>query len=309
MIERLNLTDFTTQLIPFNLRKVVVEGDADQNIPLKPGDSITVFRQSDMQLPAAKRTQTVRIQGEINSPGIYRISVGETLPQLVQRAGGVTGDAYVFGTEVSRKSVREKQKESMRIVIRQLESKLATQSAKVLGQVTPGADVSQIAMLNQRNEDASRVQIKQLQEQSPNGRISLEMNPEAPVIPNFILEDEDEINIPIRPGYVSAAGAVYNDNVLMYHDGNRVSDYLKVAGVKDSAELDDMFVLRADGSITSSRDQNVKKVRVYPGDVIVVPEKYYEESGYSVFMRGLKDWTQVIFQLGLGAAAVHTLQQ
>jgi len=27
-----------------------------------------------------------------------------------------------------------------------------------------------------------------------------------------------------------------------------------------------------------------------------------------VFMRGLKDWTQVIYQLGLGAAAIKVLR-
>ena len=44
-----------------------------------------------------------------------------------------------------------------------------------------------------------------------------------------------------------------------------------------------------------------------PGDTVVVPEKLTQESQYSLFMRGLKDWTQVLYQLGLGAAAVRTL--
>jgi hypothetical protein len=45
-----------------------------------------------------------------------------------------------------------------------------------------------------------------------------------------------------------------------------------------------------------------------PGDVVVVPEKIQRETGYTTFMRGLKDWTQVLFQLGLAAAAVQVLK-
>jgi hypothetical protein len=45
-----------------------------------------------------------------------------------------------------------------------------------------------------------------------------------------------------------------------------------------------------------------------PGDTIVVPDRVPRETGYAGFMRGLKDWTQVFSQLGLGAAAIRTLQ-
>ena len=40
---------------------------------------------------------------------------------------------------------------------------------------------------------------------------------------------------------------------------------------------------------------------------MVVPERVDRETGYTAFMRGLKDWTQIIYQLGLGAAAVKVL--
>src|SRR5690606_16199695 len=93
MIERMNPANFTTQLIPFNLGKAVIDGDPEQNIPLQPGDTLTVFSQSDIRLPAERRTQVVRIQGEVNAPGIYQIEVGETLTQLLKRAGGVTSKA------------------------------------------------------------------------------------------------------------------------------------------------------------------------------------------------------------------------
>jgi hypothetical protein len=46
-----------------------------------------------------------------------------------------------------------------------------------------------------------------------------------------------------------------------------------------------------------------------PGDTIVLPEKLDRESPWSYIVRGVKDYTQILYQLGLGAAAIKTLRQ
>jgi hypothetical protein len=45
--------------------------------------------------------------------------------------------------------------------------------------------------------------------------------------------------------------------------------------------------------------------RINPGDAIVVPEKV--QRGQS-FIDGLKDWTSILYQFGLGAAGLATLK-
>jgi hypothetical protein len=42
-----------------------------------------------------------------------------------------------------------------------------------------------------------------------------------------------------------------------------------------------------------------------PGDTIVVPEDYERTS----FVKNLKDWTQILYQFGLGVAAIKVLRQ
>lgn len=135
-------------------------------------------------------------------------------------------------------------------------------------------------------------------------------------MPPIALEDGDRIVIPARPSFVQAVGFVYNDNALVWREGRRVREYLKVAGLTESADLDATFVLRADGSIVArdpgrslfARGDRVLDLVLQPGDTIVVPEKIDRETRYTAFMRGLKDWTQVIYQLGLGAAAIRVLR-
>ena len=45
-------------------------------------------------------------------------------------------------------------------------------------------------------------------------------------------------------------------------------------------------------------------LRLNPGDTIVVPEQINK----TTFLKGLKDWSQVFAQFGLGAAAINILR-
>src|SRR5207237_8865352 len=82
VIERLDRDNLTTQLIPFNLGKAILDADPQNNIVLQPGDVITIFSKDDIQVPVAQQTKFVRLEGEIRTPGVYQILPGETLRQL-----------------------------------------------------------------------------------------------------------------------------------------------------------------------------------------------------------------------------------
>jgi hypothetical protein len=45
-------------------------------------------------------------------------------------------------------------------------------------------------------------------------------------------------------------------------------------------------------------------VTAVPGDTIFVPE----EVDKTTFVQAAKDWTQILYQFGLGIAAIHTLK-
>jgi hypothetical protein len=44
-----------------------------------------------------------------------------------------------------------------------------------------------------------------------------------------------------------------------------------------------------------------------PGDTVVVPTMVDRESKYNFLVRGLKDWTQILSNFGVGAAALKSL--
>ncbi len=83
VIERLNQDDLTTTLIPFNLGKAVLEGDAAQQPGAHAGDVVTVFSKTDVSAPATRRSVVVSLEGEFNFAGVYQAKPGETLRQLI----------------------------------------------------------------------------------------------------------------------------------------------------------------------------------------------------------------------------------
>ncbi len=223
----------------------------------------------------------------------------------------MTDRAYIYGTEVSRVSVKAQQIKNLDTIIRQMETQLNGN----LNQVNLSTDsaTSAQAVIERRSRLQFEQKINELRSIKPNGRVVMEMDPYAQRLPDFVLENGDEITIPNVPGSVMAVGAVYNENSLIYRPKRTTADYLKVAGVTPQAEEDKIFVVHADGSIASPdndrwfRTDAIKNLKLMPGDTIVVPEKYSAETGYSSFMRGLIDWSQVMGQLGLAAVAIKVL--
>ncbi len=313
LIERLDPQTLKPQLISFNLRDAVVDKKPGGNPELQPGDVVTIFSVKDIPVSLNKRAQFVRVGGEVNKPGVYQIEPGETLPQLLRRAGGLTATAYLYGTVLTRESVRKQQRVNLDQAIRRFEADSSSQLAAASQNVQ---DADKATVLAQ-SQAAQRQTLARLRALEPTGRVSLELNPIRTILPDLLLEDGDQLTIPYRSDSVSVFGAVLSESSLMHREGLSVRNYLNRAGLVRDAEPSQALIIRADGSVegdTSSARTlwgalgGVMDKSVYPGDSIFVPEKIDRRTGYIQFMQGAKDWTQLIYQFGLGAAAYKTLK-
>ena len=331
VIERLDRQTLRTQLIPFNLAKAIVGKDPEHNLPLQAGDVITIMSSADVQLPTESKSRLVRVEGEVASPGVYQALPGETLPQLLARVGGLTPQAYVFGTEFTRESVRKQQQQNLDQIIRRLESQMQSASASLAANLT-GERAAQAQTLQQQQQQQMQAQINRLKALRSKGRVALELDPEqigagpfaadrqarrtqadiGQQLPPVPLEDGDAILVPSLPAFVAAAGSVNNDNVLIYKPGKTVGDIIRTAGLAEDADASEAFVLRADGSVFSRRStgwfSSFESAKVMPGDTVIVPPKVDRENTYNFAVRALRDWTQIFANLGIGAAAIKTLR-
>lgn len=305
VIERQSPGDLKSELVTFHLGKLILENDDRQNLELRSGDIVTVFSQQDIRVPEFQQTRTVRLEGEFNSPGIYTVSAGETLGQIIQKAGGMTPQAYLFGAEFTRKSTREEQQKRLRRYIEELEQETQTASRNRLANA---ASADESTKLSAEIESQKKV-TERLRALESNGRIVLGLQPESHDVANIsgiTLEDGDRLVVPSRPATINVMGAVYNPNAFIFRDGGEVRDYVQMAGgVTRSADNGRAYVIRADGSVLS-RDyaSNFQRIRLNPGDSVVVPEQVLKTS----FMTGLRNWSQVVSQFGIAAAAINVLR-
>jgi hypothetical protein len=142
--------------------------------------------------------------------------------------------------------------------------------------------------------------------------VALSLEPANPKLPQLALEDGDIITVPSVPAFVGAFGAVYNENAILWKPGMVVRDVVRQAGLTNYADESELYVMRADGTVQGGSSGSIfsssnNSLNVMPGDTLVVPEKADRETGYSAFVRGAKDWTAILAQFGLGAAALRSL--
>ena len=315
VIERLDRNKLSNQLIPFNLGKAVLQKDPAHNIALEAGDVVTILSQNDIRVPQERQSRLVRVEGEVAAPGVYQAAPGETLPQLIKRIGGLTPQAYVFGTEFNRESVKIRQQANLDTLVRRMESQALSQQSTIATNRTSGT-ADQTASIMQLQQAQLKAQIDRLKSFKSNGRMALELDPHGQSLvnlPDLSLEDGDRILVPNTPGFVSAFGSVNNENVFIYKNGKTVGDVIKSAGLTEDAEPSQAFVLRADGSIIARNDRNgwfsggFESLAMMPGDTLVVPAQMDRESRYNALVRGFKDWTLILANLGLGAAGLKSL--
>ena len=315
VIERLNTQDLSTQVIPFNLGKAVLQGDAANNIELMAGDVITVYSQKDIRVPVARQTRLVALEGEVGSPGVYQLQPGDTLKSVIARAGGFTGQAYLYGLEFSREETRQRQRENLTAAILRLESLSAVQAAR--DAANRRDDAVSAASTTAVSNAATQAQLARLRNVQPSGRIALELEPETASfdsLPDVPLEGGDRIIVPSRPGFVTVAGAVVNSNAFLWKPGRTAGEYLRLAGADEAAEPDNMFILRADGTVSHAGDKRgffgrskLESQVMQPGDALIVPNQLDFETWGRAFVRNLKDFAQIFTGFGIGIAAVHRL--
>ena len=282
---------------------------AEAGAALTHGNILRAFSAVEASLPIQRQNKRVRVDGEVQRPGEYVLPPNSSVADALRAAGGLTPAAFLFGTEFSRESVRVTQQENYERALRDLETEF-TRSATT--QRTSNAD--EAAAAQARGSATSRL-VERLRAIKPNGRVVLQLQPGQGELPDLALEDADRIYIPPRATTIGVFGSVFNGGSYLFNDGRMVDDYLRLAGGPTrGADTSSAFVIRANGSVVSGRQRpsswwsssgkELEGVVAMPGDTIFVPE----EVNKTTFVQNAKDWTQILYQLGIGLAAVATFR-
>lgn len=299
-----------TERINIDLDKALA-GDPKENIVLLPYDHLAV-----RSIPDLDERRTVDVEGQVLFPGIYTIAKGEKLSSVLLRAGGFSQGAYLRGVIFTRDAVKAIQKERLEKLIFEQEQEVS----RVAADIATGALSSEELQSSQAILASRKAVVEKLKQLPVTGRMVVHLSPLQEFAgSNYDIEvmDGDSVRIPDNPQTVTVLGQVYNPISLSYQPNKSVSYYLSaVGGPTENANPDQMFIVRADGTVYSKQQAGMgvkwdsgthrwivggfNVTDLYPGDTVLVPEKIKK---YDV-MREVKDISAIIYQMALGAAAV-----
>jgi protein involved in polysaccharide export with SLBB domain len=312
VIERVDPNSLKPSLIAFDLGKLVLDHDASVNLELQPGDTVTIFSQADIREPLGRQTKYVDLEGEFVHPGYYSVGPGETLRDIVRMAGGLTAEAYLYGSEFTRESARVLQQLRLDDYVRSLtlDAERGTQALALSPSASGGgSDVT-------ASQNATQQMIGRLSQMKATGRVVLRFDSSSSKIediPDISLENGDKFVVPYAPANVNVVGAVYDQNSFLFQRGRTLGYYLRLAGGSNrNADWRHSFLVRADGSVISRTHsgeagfwkESFTDLRLNPGDTIIVPDKTLRPTA----LRSLIDWSQVFSQFALGAAAIEVIK-
>jgi protein involved in polysaccharide export with SLBB domain len=304
--------EVSSQPINVNLKEALA-GNPDHNIPLEPYDSVQIRRIPNW---VEETERYVNITGEVMFPGTYPIYKGERLSSVLARAGGYTPKAYLYGAKFTRVPVRELQQQRMDEFISRTEQDIAS---KMQSLSTTATSKEELDATKTSLEGVQR-SLEKLKQLKAEGRMTISLTSldtlrKSPY--DLELMGGDTLTIPQSIGAVTVLGEVYNQTTLLHLPGRDLTYYLNEAGgATGSGEEDEIYLVKADGSVTSRQqssfgihwDTEGKKwtfggfysLQPQPGDTIVVPKQLEK----TAWLRTIKDITTIISQIALSAGTV-----
>jgi protein involved in polysaccharide export with SLBB domain len=270
-------------------------GNLNVDTVLQPYDTLNI-----KPLPEWADQQNVELRGEVRFPGVYPIRRGETLGQLLQRAGGLTEHAFAEGAVFMREDLKQKEQQQLQTMAARLESDLA---AIALEQTQANTE-------QQQSVGLAKSLLDELKAAKPMGRLVINLETivtEQGSRQDVVLKDGDKLFVPENTQDVTIIGEVQYQTSHLFRPGYDRDDYISLSGGPTyKADTKRIYVVRANGAVLSDEGNgwfSNRAQEIRPGDTIVIPLDAER-------MRPLTLWTsvtQIIYQLGVAAAAWHTV--
>ncbi|MEM7432709.1 MAG: SLBB domain-containing protein [Pseudomonadota bacterium] len=285
----------STEIVQVDLARAL-SGDVTADILLKEHDHLRISSVTNWQTE-----WSVEIDGEVNFPGVFRIQRGETLSNLIARAGGITDEAFAEGAVFLRESLKTQEREQMLMLAKRVEADLIALSLS--------ADTD----ANKETAATQQMLLQQLRDAEAVGRLVI--NPavlsagagQSAPLDDIELMDGDVLLIPVKSQVVTVLGEVQQGTSHVYNPELRRDDYIEMSGgATRRADRGMIYVVRASGAVVAGGRSRwfarSDQIEIRPGDTIVVPMEV--DRG-----RSLAIWasvTQILYQVAIAIAAIDS---
>jgi polysaccharide biosynthesis/export protein len=271
--------------------KAVSEGSGSLNMLLQPYDQLLI-----QTVPDWSKNESVELIGEFKFPGTYTLRNGETLAQLIQRAGGFSDRAFLPGAIFTREDLRQREIEQKNKMIRELKSSIAIEKVDPTGKKLDTAADAQLAL-------------DQLNAITPIGRMVIDL-PSLSRLgrlsdSDITLRDHDKLIVPRKTEEISVIGEVHNQTSFLYKPGMTKQAVIdKAGGFTRHADKKAAYIIKANGDVIAGhgffRGANQQ---LEAGDTVIVPTDIDR-------VNPLIEWStisQMVYQFAVTASSLKVI--
>lgn len=237
------------------------------------------------------------ISGAVLKPGTYTMAQGETLNDLVNKAGGYSDNAYIFGAVYENKDAEKIDIRSKEILYQEFLDNILAVSQQNISQ---NFDLTPIVKLT-----------KDIKDSDPNGRVVVDLvNEDATEM--YSIKEGDKLFIPELNNVVYVYGEISSEGAVMYIPDKGVDYFVdKSGGFKRYADRESIYILHPNGeSQLYKTKRNIfesspkSSIMVYPGSIIFVPRELDEATPRRLAAQA---YVSILGNLGIALASLSSI--
>lgn len=299
-LERAELTrvltkqdDTAVEHLDVNLIDAIGNVAGSSDIELRSKDRLNV-----LSIPNWQENVSVTLSGEVKFPGTYTIRRGESMANVIERAGGFTQFAMPIAAVFSRHSLRVKERQHLNKLAEDLKRNIAARSF----QSNPNTMMGQVSYAE------TKQLLADLSSAEAVGRLVIDVTKVLRQEQDIQLENGDHLHIPQLIQSVNVIGEVNLATAHMFEAGITVDQYIeRSGGFKQRADEQSVYIIKANGSVVIPKNDKWFAVEyqlpLNEGDTIVVPMDADHMDDLTLWSTA----TQILYQIGIAAAAIGSL--
>jgi protein involved in polysaccharide export with SLBB domain len=277
------------RLLEGSLKTIPVPNDSYfEAINVQDGDSIYIREYPYRQ---------AKISGAVLKPGSYTMAAGETINDLVKKAGGYTENAYQFGAIYLNKDAKKVNELSKEILYQEFLDNIIAASQQNIG---GNFDLTPIVKLTE-----------EIKNTEPNGRVVIDLLNDS-TIDLYNVKEGDELFVPETNNVVYVYGEISSEGAVMFSENKGVDYFVdKSGGFKKFADNESIYILHPNGESQLYRSKrNIfenspkSEMKIYPGSIIFVPRVLDESAPRRLAAQA---YVSILGNLGIALASLSAI--
>jgi protein involved in polysaccharide export with SLBB domain len=243
--------------------------------------------------------RSAKISGAVKKPGSYILAAGETLDDLVSKAGGFNVNAYPYGAVYLNQNAKNINRKAKQILYEEFLDNIIFISQQNLSE---NFDLTPIVRLT-----------SEIKNTDPSGRVVVDLiESQTNPMQQVQVKEGDELIVPEISNNVYVYGEISTEGSVMYLPNQNVEYFVeRSGGYKKFADVNSIYILYPNGeSVRYERKRNIfesqpqSQIKIYPGSVIFVPRKIDETTSRRLATQA---YVSILGNLGIALASLSTI--